>query len=454
MSYIGDFRLGATIYHKFTAIDATGLPFTIGGVLAVEVYPNGSLTQVTGGITVTEDFDGVTGLHHIEIAATGGNGYATATDYSVVISVGTVDGVSAVGYKVFSFSIENRSALMPATAGRTLAVESDGMAHADLKEWLGSAPNALVSSDVPARVKDAYEDGAVWIDTVNGAAGTTAYVNGTQHNPVSSIADATTLAVALGLRRFRIGLNSSITLAQGYTGYAFWGRTWTLALGGQACPNCYFEGALASGVVTGGSIRFRDCFFTTVTLPGAVEVTDSLFLGGTVTLGTGTYYLGGCKGGNPADTTPQVFDFGAAVGSTDLVVQHYSGGIEVRNMGQSGTDTLSLNGRGRLIMDSTNTGGTVRIRGSFNVDNSGAATVTDDANFERDVVVAAAKAMVVEAQGEITLGQAMSILLSVLAGVTADSGATLKTPDGAATRVAATIDGSQNRTAITLTPST
>ena len=59
---------------------------------------------------------------------------------------------------------------------------------------------------------------------------------------------------------------------------------------------------------------------------------------------------------------------------------------------------------------------------------------------------------VCEAQGSYTLRQAISILLAVLAGVTSDNGATLKTPNGVATRVAATIDANNNRTAITLTP--
>jgi hypothetical protein len=47
----------------------------------------------------------------------------------------------------------------------------------------------------------------------------------------------------------------------------------------------------------------------------------------------------------------------------------------------------------------------------------------------------------------------LSIVLAVLAGVTATGGATLKSPSGASTRVAATIDGSNNRTAMTLSPS-
>jgi hypothetical protein len=63
------------------------------------------------------------------------------------------------------------------------------------------------------------------------------------------------------------------------------------------------------------------------------------------------------------------------------------------------------------------------------------------------------EAQVIETEGSYTVGQALSVLLAVLAGVTSNSGATIKTPNGAATRVVATVNASNERTAMTLTPS-
>ncbi|HXG17182.1 MAG TPA: hypothetical protein VNK50_13100 [Calidithermus sp.] len=60
---------------------------------------------------------------------------------------------------------------------------------------------------------------------------------------------------------------------------------------------------------------------------------------------------------------------------------------------------------------------------------------------------------VVESEGNYTAQQVLSILFAVLAGVTASGGTVIKTPNGAATRVSATIDASANRLAMTLTPS-
>jgi hypothetical protein len=79
-----------------------------------------------------------------------------------------------------------------------------------------------------------------------------------------------------------------------------------------------------------------------------------------------------------------------------------------------------------------------------------ASALAADAGTE---IANAIKAAIVETQGNYTVQQVLSVLLAAVAGVTSDSGATLKTPNGSATRVAATINGSNERTAMTLTPS-
>ena len=123
MTYIGDFALEKTFDHKFTTVAAaTGLPTTLAGTPVVSAYAGNSLTELTAGITLTVDFDARTGLHNVRVVATAANGYATGTNYQLVLTAGTVGGTSVVGYVIGSFSIEARSALRPATADRTLDV--------------------------------------------------------------------------------------------------------------------------------------------------------------------------------------------------------------------------------------------------------------------------------------------------------------------------------------------
>ncbi len=130
--YYGDIRLSQTIEWTFTTRNfSTGAPFTLAGTPSLEAYETGNTTPITAGITLTVDYSGVTGLNYVSIVASGANGFATANDISVVIAAGTVNSVSVVGETIGAFSIENRSALMPTTAGRTLNVSAGGVADAD-----------------------------------------------------------------------------------------------------------------------------------------------------------------------------------------------------------------------------------------------------------------------------------------------------------------------------------
>ena len=130
--HLGDIRLGETLDFKFsTRSFATGAPTTLAGIPVISAYVGDSITQITAGITLTVDFDGVTGLHNIRVVAISANGYAAASNYDLVITTGTVGGVSVVGEVVGSFSVEARSALMPTTAARTLDVSATGEAGLD-----------------------------------------------------------------------------------------------------------------------------------------------------------------------------------------------------------------------------------------------------------------------------------------------------------------------------------
>lgn len=107
MAYLGDFKLGSTIYGYFTTTAAdTGAPTQLAGTPAVSVYEDDSNTQITSGVTLGVDADSVTGLNRLTIAATSGNGYEVGKQYTAVITTGTVGGTSAVGYVVAAFSVE------------------------------------------------------------------------------------------------------------------------------------------------------------------------------------------------------------------------------------------------------------------------------------------------------------------------------------------------------------
>lgn len=133
MKHLGDYDASTVIYGKFTTFrPSSGAPFTLAGTPALSVYKDNSTTQSTSGVTLTVDFDSVTGLHHYAIdTSADGAFYAAGSFFDIVITTGTVDSVSVVGTVVASFTIRKDSGLKPTTAGRTLDVTAGGEAGID-----------------------------------------------------------------------------------------------------------------------------------------------------------------------------------------------------------------------------------------------------------------------------------------------------------------------------------
>jgi hypothetical protein len=137
----GDFAVGAVVDFMFTTYGYTG-PTTLSGG-AVAVYKGNDLTQITGGVTLTLDFDGLAGMHHARVNTAGDAAFVAGEVYHLAITAGTVDGETRVGTILDSFTLEKTAALRPATAGRTIDVDASG--DVDLRQtaadkvWASSA---------------------------------------------------------------------------------------------------------------------------------------------------------------------------------------------------------------------------------------------------------------------------------------------------------------------------
>lgn len=229
------------------------------------------------------------------------------------------------------------------------------------------------------RETNVYDGGRIWIDTINGAAGSEDYVNGTVDNPVNNIADAATLSTSLGINRFDISPASVITLATDFVNYIFSGENWTLNLGGQDMSGSVIHGATLNGICTGAiAPDFSHCVINNITVPPChFRFTN---LSGTTTAGSaGDFFFDLCHSAVAGMGAP-IFDFGAVIGDTNLNFRHYSGGIQIENMGDTGTDTMSLEGNGQFI-EGTCTGGIAAIRGNFSLSGIINLTINDSANI-------------------------------------------------------------------------
>lgn len=107
---LGDRPVSSTIYFKFPTKGTSGAPITLAGTPLVRVYKDDGTTEDDSGITLTVDFDSRTGMHQVKIdLSTDTTFYAAGSDYDVVLTAGTVDGISVAGHVLAHFTLEKQS---------------------------------------------------------------------------------------------------------------------------------------------------------------------------------------------------------------------------------------------------------------------------------------------------------------------------------------------------------
>jgi hypothetical protein len=134
--HLGDYAVGVTIHGKFSTFQpSTGAAFALAGTPALSVYKDASTTESTAGVTLTASFDSRTGLNHFSIdTSADGTFYSAGSNFDIVITTGTVDGVSVVGAAVASFTLARANVAslsagaITATAIATDAIDADALA--------------------------------------------------------------------------------------------------------------------------------------------------------------------------------------------------------------------------------------------------------------------------------------------------------------------------------------
>lgn len=146
--HLGDFNTGSVVYDKFSTIQpSTGAPFTLAGSPVLSVYKDNSTSESVAGVTLTPDFDGRTGLNHIAInTAADGTFYSAGSFFTMVLTAGTVDGVSTTGFVVGAFTLDKTSALKPATADRKLVIDANGAVILTPNQSIGNVTSGVTLS--------------------------------------------------------------------------------------------------------------------------------------------------------------------------------------------------------------------------------------------------------------------------------------------------------------------
>jgi len=238
MASLGDFDAGATLYFKFTTFrPSTGAPFTLAGTPAVSVYKDAGTTQSTAGVTLTADFDAVTGLNHVAIdTSADGTFYAVGSFFDVVVTTGTVDSVSAVGVVVGRFTLRKTACLKPTTAGRALDVSAGGEAGIDLANvgspttTLNLSGTTISTSQQVASVSGAVGSVTGSVGSVTGAVGSvTGNVGGSVVGSVASVTGAVGSIGAGGITSASFATGAIDANAMNVTGSEFTAIPWNAA---------------------------------------------------------------------------------------------------------------------------------------------------------------------------------------------------------------------------------
>ena len=232
-----------------------------------------------------------------------------------------------------------------------------------------------------------YENGNVYIDTVNGSGGTTLYESGTVFNSVDTLADANIIGAdpSLNLTGRHIAPLSSIVFDTSQEGQTFCGENWTLALGEQSISGTHIKGADVSGICSGASEpEFHECSIGNVTIPScAFRACD---LNGIIILPAGEVHLHDCSG-----ESGLVLDYGATIANTTVHATEFSGDLIVDNLGANGIDVLDIRGHGKITLNASCVGGTINWDGHFTIVNNGSGVTinSDDISANVDAIIAA-----------------------------------------------------------------
>lgn len=231
-------------------------------------------------------------------------------------------------------------------------------------------------------ISDGDYAGGIWVDDGAANTNTTAYVDGTIVNPVSTLAAAKTLADAIGFRRYYFINNSNLTLAATHEDWEFIGvgEGNLINFGSQDIDNSHFEHLMISGTQGGtGVIGIHGCYLNTIDSLEAIVTNSSYSDTISLRVSTNTVF-DGCYSHVAGNATPGL-DFNST-GTINVDMRHYSGGLALFNMTSS--HTISYESDGQLVIDGSCTSANITTRGNMDITNNGTTiNLTDNAVFNK-----------------------------------------------------------------------
>lgn len=238
----------------------------------------------------------------------------------------------------------------------------------------------IVLGGFPDQIAFAEYNNQVVVDPVNGVPGTTFGI-GISRQPSSNMADAKTIADAMGIKTFNI-LGAVSLNAADYSGYRFIGNdplndilTLTSAtdLDGATFALVQLQGTVASG-----DLFCQNCLLNSLNGFSGVAL-ETTFIGTVVLKASslfGTSILRACFSALDNLLNSPIFSYNGL--GVALQLQGYNGAFEVRNMTHASARFEANMSSGVITLNGTNTAGQATIRGNSQVNDTTAGTTVND----------------------------------------------------------------------------
>ncbi len=244
--------------------------------------------------------------------------------------------------------------------------------------------NSAGLQDLSLLLAAAY-NAEVYVHPTRGQAGTDTPI-GTRTTPVDNVLDAITIAETKGIQKIIIGESMTIDSGDFSQGYLFMGDNavaTTLTLGTSAdFSKCEFRNLTVQGVLDSQSI-IRECNILNLTAfdgflwQCAITNEVSVRAGSQASI---AQCFSNVAGGGPGQTPTINLN-----GNGSLALRQYDGGLTIKNYNGGGAISMDYSS-GRLIVDSSVTGGTIYVRGNCVVtDNSTGTAVVVDQTMHEDL---------------------------------------------------------------------
>ena len=269
--------------------------------------------------------------------------------------IGTLEGSGGTAFKALDLPLLLKHTGTGAELGKVyIRFETDSTTPSNL------SVDKLLIRAVSIGQSVGYASGQIWVNTLNGVAGTEAFVNGVADNPALLIADAKTLSTSVGVPDFHIINGSTITLAESTVNESYFGDNWALALGGQDVDGAYFQGAHVTGVgLSATEVHYEGCDVASMSVQ--IGHFDFCAFGGTVTQTlAGDYEYHNCYS-NIAGVGAPIF---AKTAGQAITAEWRNWMDSITVSGLEAGDTITINGRlGAVTLNGADA--TVEIRGSY-----------------------------------------------------------------------------------------